>query len=603
MRTLRHALALVLTASMLLLPIGAANADDGDTTATETTSTPPPSDPPAAEETPATTPPPADEPAETPPAPPADETEPPAEDEGTTGDDTTDSPPPAEDPNDEGSSDEGTPDQNAGDEGTADEKSTGDDTADASAKLAVPQTLSVGPLAVAPTALCEACDDTYTTTERTLLIGNVFDNDESSPWQLFGFDVVSGPTKGTIVHPAGGGFVYTPDPDATGTDTFTYTYTTGGFLNSHTSNVATVTINITGAPPQTANNDTYYVEAGDTLTVNGPGVFGNDDSQLHIAFDVEDGVDNGTFSQLSSFFGGFKYTPTPGFTGTGTFTYHYYHLPTLSASSTATVNIVVYEKPELSSDYYETDMDTALTVPADGLLDNDSDGPINDLAAFNVYGGTVDELNADGSFTFTPESGFYGWAGFQYKASYGDPTDGLVSDPAWVDIWVNDTRLPTIVDDTYTINQGETLNVPAPGPLGNDIFPSGTDWELEDCTQPAHATVTCAPDGTLTVVPDEGFSGALTFTYEVVKKHIAVGSLGVTPSGVVAPAASTVGTVGSITVNVLAPTPPAADPGDDADDAQLLPDTGAPVNPWLLALAAGMVAAGVGLVLRPRRRS
>jgi VCBS repeat-containing protein len=78
-----------------------------------------------------------------------------------------------------------------------------------------------------------------------------------------------------------------------------------------------------------------------------------------------------------------------------------------------------------------------LTVPAPGLLANDSDPDGDPLAATLQTGSTngLVTVNADGSFTYTPDSGFTGTDTFTYAAN-----DGLGgSDTATVTITVSET--------------------------------------------------------------------------------------------------------------------------------------------------------------------
>lgn len=77
--------------------------------------------------------------------------------------------------------------------------------------------------------------------------------------------------------------------------------------------------------------------------------------------------------------------------------------------------------PVAADDTYSTAPDTALTVPAPGVLGNDTDGDNDGLTAVlvnNPGNGTLN-LNADGSFTYTPNAGFTGSDSFTYQANDG----------------------------------------------------------------------------------------------------------------------------------------------------------------------------------------
>jgi hypothetical protein len=73
-------------------------------------------------------------------------------------------------------------------------------------------------------------------------------------------------------------------------------------------------------------------------------------------------------------------------------------------------------------------------------------------------------------------------------------------------------------DDYYTALQDQTLTVPAPGVLGNDVNVTGTPTVVDP---PMHGTVTLNPDGSFTYTPDPGFFGDDSFTYQVGSSNVA----------------------------------------------------------------------------------
>ncbi len=89
-------------------------------------------------------------------------------------------------------------------------------------------------------------------------------------------------------------------------------------------------------------------------------------------------------------------------------------------------------------DVYSTPMNTALVVAAPGVLANDA--PAVGAQAVYVTGSATNgvmtvPLAADGSFTFTPTTGFVGYAYFKYKARFG-ADDLTLSAETWVVIFV-----------------------------------------------------------------------------------------------------------------------------------------------------------------------
>lgn len=74
---------------------------------------------------------------------------------------------------------------------------------------------------------------------------------------------------------------------------------------------------------------------------------------------------------------------------------------------------------------------------------------------------------------------------------------------------------PIATADAYDTMAATPLNVPVPGVLHNDDDPDGDDITALPVTGPANGTVNLQPDGSFTYVPDPGFSGNDSFTYQV----------------------------------------------------------------------------------------
>ncbi|MBT6586689.1 MAG: tandem-95 repeat protein, partial [Gammaproteobacteria bacterium] len=98
---------------------------------------------------------------------------------------------------------------------------------------------------------------------------------------------------------------------------------------------------------------------------------------------------------------------------------------TVSDTFSLTVSAVPNQAPVANADSYSTSADTTLIVyPGyDDLLINDTDADgdtltVDTLPLIDVSHGTL-ALNADGTFTYTPDSGFTGSDSFQYRISDG----------------------------------------------------------------------------------------------------------------------------------------------------------------------------------------
>src|SRR5262249_44343346 len=116
-------------------------------------------------------------------------------------------------------------------------------------------------------------------------------------------------------------------------------------------------------------------------------------------------------------------------------------------------------------------------------------------------------LNADGSFTYTPASGFVGSDTFMYQDSDGQS----FGDVAIVTLTVG--AAPVAGNDFYTTPVNTALTVVAPGVLANDTDPNGLPLTAILVINPTHGVVTFNASGSFTYTPTTGFFGMDSFTY------------------------------------------------------------------------------------------
>ncbi len=75
-------------------------------------------------------------------------------------------------------------------------------------------------------------------------------------------------------------------------------------------------------------------------------------------------------------------------------------------------------------------------------------------------------------------------------------------------------RAPAAANDAYSVSQGSTLSVAAPGILFNDVDPDGDPITASLLTSTANGALTFGANGGFTYKPTDAFSGADTFTYQ-----------------------------------------------------------------------------------------
>jgi uncharacterized protein YjdB len=220
-----------------------------------------------------------------------------------------------------------------------------------------------------------------------------------------------------------------------------------------------------------------------------------------------------------------------------------------TVADSATITVRLNSAPKPSADTIAALMDTQRIVAAPGLLANDTLGiPAGTIASFGggSLGGTVTSspagstvtfgtggslrVNADGSLTFTPSTGFTGTFTFQYRAQNSVGIgDGTVT--------IHVGLPPTAVDDAYATAVDQPLSVGIPGVLANDDtgFPvaaitsfGGTDIAGSGVTSYAPGqrvafgfggfvggSVQLNADGSLSFTPPTGFTGTISFQYRL----------------------------------------------------------------------------------------
>gem|GEM_PF-6990008 len=362
-----------------------------------------------------------------------------------------------------------------------------------------------------------AINESYLTNENVTLTipsNGVLDNDSDADGDSLTAILDSTTSNGNLTLSSDGSFTYLPNLGFIGTDTFTYHANDG----SADSNIATVSIQVLGVgtnTPPIASGDTYTTNENVTLTIPANGVLSNDsdadgDSLTAI---LDSTTSNGTLTLNNN--GSFSYVPTSGFFGTDSF--RYYANDGSADSNRVTVTITINEvnnPPVAVADSYATDEDIPLTIPANGVLDNDSDADGDSFSVIlssNATNGTV-SLASNGSFTYTPNTNFNGTDSFTYIANDGD----LDSSATTVRVTVNPINDPPIArNDTFANNENTVLSVPPAELGGNDSDIDGDALTYFLDSDVSSGTLVFNADGSFIYEPNQYFFGSDTFTYYI----------------------------------------------------------------------------------------
>ena len=213
----------------------------------------------------------------------------------------------------------------------------------------------------------------------------------------------------------------------------------------------------------TSTDDTYLTTQNMPLSIMPvDGVLFNDtDAESDpLTAALVTGPTNGTLTLNGD--GSFNYTPNTDFVGSDSFTYVANDGTTDGNPATVTITIAAPPNaaPVAVDDLYSTTQDTTLNIAtASGVLVNDTDTESDPLTAALVTGptnGTL-TLNTDGSFDYTPNTGFVGTDTFTYVANDGT-TDG---NPALVTINITSpaNAAPVVGSPSLSVTEGGTIAV------------------------------------------------------------------------------------------------------------------------------------------------
>lgn len=398
-------------------------------------------------------------------------------------------------------------------------------------------------------------DDTFTMVEGqvlTVAAPGVLANDSDPDGDAMTAVLAAAPSNGTLALNGNGSFIYTPNANFSGSDSFTYHASDGQAIG----NLATVTITVGSRPSApTANDDAFTLLEDVPLEIPAPGILANDviPDGGPVTITVLAGPLHGAVEMTASD-GSFRYTPSADFNGSDSFTYFITGASLRSGVATVRLTVLpVADPPVGTPDDYTTNEGVPLLVAGPGVLVNDGNpdgGALGALLSVGPEHGSV-VLNADGSFSYTPEAHFNGVDHFSYLPRAAGQA-GAATLATIVVRPVNDP--PTAVDDVYATPESRRLDVPGPGILGNDVDPDqGDTLSAVLVNPPRHGTLSLRSDGSFTYTPESLFAGTDEFTYRATD--------GAAQSGV---ATVTIGISGIRTT--LAELDPASDTGVSATD-------------------------------------
>ena len=359
-----------------------------------------------------------------------------------------------------------------------------------------------------------AIDDQLLTTKNVSATGTVAANDSDPEGQPLVFSKLTGPTHGTVVFSASGTYTYTPAAGFVGSDNFTYQVCDNATPALCATATAYVTVSdpcgVTIAAPLITPTSVTVCNTGSLiLTAIGESnaTFTWTGSSLTAA------VTGQTLAIASLPSGVYQFSVIQEISGCTS--------KVASTSVLSTSVVCLFKTPVAIADLANTNINT----PVSGnVLTNDSDPqglPLIASLLAQPVNGTV-TLSPNGSYTYTPPVGFTGNTTFCYIAQNTAGKSGT----ACVSVNVNPSPgpyndRPVANNDNTQTQQGIPVTIAV---LANDTDPDAAatpEGQLANPTllgQPATGTVVANANGTFTYTPPAGFTGTVSFPYQVCDK-------------------------------------------------------------------------------------
>ncbi|MES2819819.1 MAG: retention module-containing protein, partial [Pseudomonadota bacterium] len=362
-------------------------------------------------------------------------------------------------------------------------------------------TITVAPINDVPLA----ADDSLQVQEDGVISGNLADNDSPSGDGGNLWTLGSQAANGTAVVNPDGTFSYTPNPDFNGTDSFTYSITdANGDISTATVNIRVVALNdVPVAVDDVLSAVEDSVLSGSLAGNDSPSGDGGN------VWALGSQAANGTAVVNAD--GTFSYTPNPNFNGTDSFTYSITDANGDVSTATVTLNVAALDDvPVAVNDAASVTQDSVLNGSLAGNDTASGDGG-NVWALGNAPSNGTVVVNANGTFSYTPDAGFSGSDSFTYTLTDADGDSVTATASITVNPNLPVNTPPVAVADTASTSEDTpvTINV-----LGNDSDANGDPLTVTAASA-ANGTVLINVDGTLSYTPNTGFTGNDSISYSI----------------------------------------------------------------------------------------
>ena len=344
---------------------------------------------------------------------------------------------------------------------------------------------------------CVAIPDMFFTKEGTpVTITDLLENDNKLEGDTLTMESNTLPPNGDLIDNGDGTFVYTPSDGFIGIDTFEYTVVDG--LGQEFVGLVSITVAEVNELPATAD-DIIYVMENSAVLVQATDILGNDTDPDGDELSIDKCTKPKFGDAKVKNDGSFTYTPDTGFVGTDIMVCTI--VDGNGGMDTSTVQFIVGTREFATIDIFVTSMNSAVTVNAPGILENDEGfdtGLLSVDSCAEPGRGTL-TYNKDGAFVFTPNEFFIGIQNMECKIL--DGRGG--SDKSNIVILVRppfynvNNGLVTDEDVPLTIEPGDILT----------SIPINDDYDVNSCYNPTFGSIIQNQDGSFLYTPLENYHG------------------------------------------------------------------------------------------------
>ncbi|MEJ0075729.1 MAG: Ig-like domain-containing protein [Alphaproteobacteria bacterium] len=318
-----------------------------------------------------------------------------------------------------------------------------------------------------------------------------------------------GALHGTVVMNSDGSFTYTPAADFAGPDSFNFNATDPG---PATSNTASISVTVTPNNAPVAQNGSASGNEDNPISGSAAASDPDGDSFTFALVGANGGAQHGTVSMDAA--GHFTYTPAPNFNGNDSFTFKANDgsVDSNTATESITVN-PVNDPPAAQNGSASGNEDNAINGT---LVATDIDSAsLTYSRVSNAAHGTV-TVNANGTFSYTPNANFNGTDSFTFKANDGSADSNV----ATISLTVNPVNDPPVAQNGAA--SGNEDNPIMGNASAGDVDNDPLTFALVGANGgAAHGTVSLNANGSFTYTPAANFNGTDSFNFKATDNHAA----------------------------------------------------------------------------------